>query len=118
MGRASNRKKAQRQAGPGSRKARQVFQADAAPPDQLPGGLSELVQLARSRVEREADALSAWRGDAEPVSAETPPWPENSLGDRLLRGTYLGEAQDAPSLLTARIPDAAVIAANPAHWTA
>ena len=119
MGRASNRKKAQRQAGPagsGSRKARQGFQADVAPPDQLPGGLSELVQLARSRVEREADALSAWRGDAGPVSAETPPWPENSLGDRLLRGTYLGEAQDAPSLLTARIPDAAVIAANPAHW--
>jgi hypothetical protein len=54
------------------------------------------VQLARSRVEREADALSAWRGDTEPVSAETSPWPENSLGDRLLQGTYLGEAQDAP----------------------
>jgi hypothetical protein len=56
------------------------------------------VQLARSRVEREADALSAWRGNAEPVSAETPSWPENSLGDRLLQGTYLDEAQDAPSL--------------------
>lgn len=116
MGRASNRKKAQRQAGPDSRKARQGFQAGAATPDQFPGGLGELVQLARSRVEREADALSAWRGDAEPVSAETSPWLENSLGDRLLRGTYLGEAQDAPCLLTARIPDAAVIAANPAHW--
>jgi hypothetical protein len=116
VGRASNRKKAQRQAGPDSRKVRQGFQAGAARPDQLLGGLGELVQLARSRVEREADALPAWRGDAEPVSAETPPWPENSLGDRLLQGTYLGEAQDAPSLLTARIPDAAVIAANPAHW--
>jgi hypothetical protein len=116
VGRASNRKKAQRQGGPGSRKARQDFQADAATPDQLPGGLRELVQLARNRVEREADALSAWRGDAEPVSAETPPWPENSLGDRLLGGTYLGEAQDAPCLLTARLPDAGVIAANPAHW--
>jgi len=116
VGRASNRKKAHRQAGPDSRKARQGIQADAATPDQFPGGLGELVQLARSRVEREADALPAWRGDAEPVSAETPPWPENSLGDRLLRGAYLGEAQDAPCLLTARIPDAAVIAANPAHW--
>ena len=116
MGRASNRKKAHRQAGPDSRKVRQGIRADAATPDQLLGGLGELVQLARSRVEREADALPAWRGDAEPVSAETPPWPENSLGDRLLRGTYLGEAQDAPCLLTARIPDAAVIAANPAHW--
>jgi hypothetical protein len=116
VGRASNRKKAHRQAGPDSRKVRQGIRADAATPDQLLGGLGELVQLARSRVEREADALPAWRGDAEPVSAETPPWPENSLGDRLLRGTYLGEAQDAPCLLTARIPDAAVIAANPAHW--
>jgi len=116
VGRASNRKKAHRQAGPDSRKVRQGIRADAATPDQLLGGLGELVQLARSRVEREADALPAWRGDPEPVSAETPPWPENSLGDRLLRGTYLGEAQDAPCLLTARIPDAAVIAANPTHW--
>jgi len=116
VGRASNRKKAHRQAGPDSWKVRQGIQADAATPDQLLGGLGELVRLARTRVEREADALPAWRGDAEPVSAETPPWPENSLGDRLLRGTYLGEAQDAPCLLTARIPDAAVIAADPAHW--
>ena len=116
MGRASNRKKAHRQAGPDSRKVRQGIQADVATPDQFLDGLGELVQLARSRVEREADALPAWRGDAEPVSAETPPWPENSLGDRLLQGTYLGEAQDAPCLLTARIPDAAVIAANPTHW--
>ena len=69
---ASNRKKAQRRPGPDSRKATQGFQAGAATPDQFPGGLGELVQLARSRVEREADALSAWRGDAEPVSAETP----------------------------------------------
>jgi len=116
VGRASNRKKAHRQAGPDSRKVRQGIQADVATPDQFLDGLGELVQLARSRVEREADALPAWHGDPEPVSAETPPWPENSLGDRLLRGTYLGEAQDAPCLLTARIPDAAVIAANPAHW--
>jgi hypothetical protein len=116
VGRASNRKKAQRQTGPNARKARQGFQADAMTPDPLLGGLGELVRLARSRVEREADALPAWRDDAEPVSAETPSWPESSLGDRLLRGAYLGEAQDAPCLLTARIPDAAVIAANPAHW--
>ena len=47
--------------------------------------------------------------------AELPPFPENSLGDRFLVG-YLGEVQDAPSLLTASIPDAAVIAADPGHW--
>jgi hypothetical protein len=70
VGRASNRKKAQRKAGPDSRKARQGFQADAATPDQLPGGLGELVQLARSRVEREADAHSAWRGLDARVAAD------------------------------------------------
>jgi hypothetical protein len=43
-------------------------------------------------------------------------WPEGSLGDRFFTGTYLEEARNAPSLATAEIPDAAVIAADPAHW--
>jgi hypothetical protein len=119
VGRASNRKKAQREAGPGSRQARRDSRADAATQrmtDPLAGGLRALVQLARERVEREAAALPAWRGGAEPVSAETPQWPEGSLGDRFLAGTYVWEALDAPCLLTAEIPDATVIAANPAHW--
>jgi hypothetical protein len=51
----------------------------------------------------------------EPRPAELPSWPENSLGGRFLIG-YLGEAHEAPSLLTAEVPDAAVIAADPAHW--
>jgi len=38
VGRASNRKKAQRGAGPGSRHARQSFRTDAAAPRQLPDG--------------------------------------------------------------------------------
>jgi hypothetical protein len=74
-----------------------------------------MVQEARERVEREADALPAWYDGAKPVSAETPQWPEGSLGHRFLTGTYLGEALDAPGLLTAKIPDDAVIAADPAH---
>jgi hypothetical protein len=41
--------------------------------------------------------------------------PGNIGGDRFLIG-YLGEAQEAPSLLTAEVPDATVIAADPAHW--
>jgi hypothetical protein len=51
------------------------------------------------------------------VPAEVPSWPEGSLGHRLLAGTRLGETQDAPSLLTAKLPDAQTIAADPAHWT-
>lgn len=118
MGRASNRKKAQRQDGPGSRRARPGSRPDAATQQGmslLADGLGALVQGARERVEREAAARPAWRGGAEPVSSETPPWPEGSLGARLLTGTYLGEAQDAPCVLTTQIPDAATIAANPAH---
>ena len=98
MGRASNRKKAQRQAGPGSRQARPDPRIEAAM-QPLVLGLGAMVEEARVRVERQHAALQAWYGDAEPVSAEVPPWPENSLGDRFLVG-YLGEVQDAPSLLT------------------
>ncbi len=119
MGRASNRKKAQRQAGHSSRQARRSSRAAAATQQRTherADGLQVLVQLAKERVERQASALPAWYRGAEPVPAETPQWPEGSLGDRFLAGTYLGEAQDAPSLLTAEIPDAATIAGDPAHW--
>ena len=50
-----------------------------------------------------------------PSPSRRPDFPEDSLGDRFLVG-YLGEAQDAPSLLTTGIPDAAVIAADSAQW--
>lgn len=70
-----------------------------------------------TRLRRRSLALRAWLGDSEPVSAEVPAWPEGSLGHRLLAGTPLGEAQDAPSLLTSSVPDAATITADPRHWT-
>jgi hypothetical protein len=114
MGRASNRKKAQRQAGPGSRPARPDPRVEAATPP-LVFGLEAMVEEARVRVEGQHAARRAWTGGVEPVPAELPSWPPNSLGDRFLTG-YLGKAQDAPSLLTAEIPDAAVITADPAHW--
>jgi hypothetical protein len=115
VGRASKRKKAQRQAGPGSRPVRPDPRVEAAV-QPLVLGLDAMVEMARVRVEREYAVRQAWFGDAEPEEAELPDWPEGSLGDRFLVG-YLGEAQDAPSLLTGQIPDAAVIAADPAHWT-
>jgi hypothetical protein len=107
MGRASNRKKAQRQAG---------VQAEVKQVKLLLRGLQVLVQEGKDRAERAAAARRAWCGSAESVPAEPPPWPENSLGDRLLTGSFLGEAQDAPTLLAAGIPDAAAIVADPAHW--
>jgi hypothetical protein len=66
--------------------------------------------------ERLAAARQAWWAGGEPVPAEVPRWPEDSLGDRFLDKTYLEEARNAPGLLTADVPDAAVIAADSAHW--
>ncbi len=119
MGRASNRKKAHRQAAYSARQARQSSGADAATQQvtrQLVDGLQALIQAAKEREQREASACRAWCGGAEPVPAEAPRWPEGSLGDRFLTGTYLAKARNAPCLLTGEIPDAAVIAADPAYW--
>jgi hypothetical protein len=126
VGRASKRKKAQRQAGPGSRPTRPDPRVEAAVRPLVLGldetgvrpmvvGLDEIVEMGRVRAERKYLVREAWDGDTEPEPAEVPPWPEGSLGDRFLTG-YLGEAEDAPSLLTGKTPDAAVIAADPAHW--
>ncbi len=117
MGRASNRKKAQRQAGPSSRQAR----ADAATQRAmhlLVSGLQALVQEGKEREEREAAARWVWSGGAEAIPAQVPPWREDSLGDRFSGGTHLAEARDVPCLATAQIPDAAVITADSAHWNA
>ena len=112
MGRASNRKKAQRRVGQSSRPDAKTQQAMR----QLVAGLQALVQETEDRKQREAAASRTWSGGAEPVPAEAPLWPEDSLGDRFFGGTFIEQARSAPCLATAEIPDAAVIAADPAHW--
>jgi hypothetical protein len=107
MGRASNRKKANRQAGR-SRQARRAMRL-------FEDGLRALMQETTERKQREASASRVWCGGREPAPAEVPPWPDGSLGDRF-RNCFLEEARNAPSLMTAQIPDATVIAADPAHW--
>jgi hypothetical protein len=112
MGRASNRKKAQRQAGPEP-------QPDAATQEamlKVLTGLQAMVGENEERRKREATARWIWSGGAEPVPAVAAPWREGSLGDRFFGGHFLGEAQKAPCLASADIPDAAAIAAHPAHW--
>ncbi len=119
MGRASNRKKAQRQAGPSSPQAKQKSQADGATQQamlQVAGALQALVQESEERRAREAAARRTWCGGADPVPAEAPRWAEDSLGDRFFGAFHLDQARNAPGLATAEIPDAAVIAADPAHW--
>jgi hypothetical protein len=116
VGRASKRKKAQRrQTGPSPRRVRQDARSLAAAG--RPGfDLGAMVQFAKERVERRDLALRAWFGNTEPVPAEVPSWPEDSVGHRLQAGASLLEAEDAPSLLTARIPDVKMITADPVHW--
>jgi hypothetical protein len=112
VGRASNRKKAQRQAGLRSRADAETQQAMRL----LAGVLQTLVEEGRERNKRETSARRAWYAVTEPARAEAPRWPEDSLGDRFFGGIQMEEARTAPCLLTATIPDAAVIAADPGHW--
>jgi hypothetical protein len=107
MGRASNRKKASRQAGC-TRQTRRAMRL-------LEDGLRAIRQDATERGQREAAAARAWCGGREPVPAVVPAWPDGSLGDRFRNG-FLDDARSAPWLATAQIPDAAVIAAGPEHW--
>jgi hypothetical protein len=107
MGRASNRKQANRQAG-STRQTRKAMRL-------LESGMRALQRETTERKQREAAAVQAWCGGREPVPAQTPAWPAGSLGDRF-RNAYLEDARSAPSLLTTQLPDAAVIAADPAHW--
>jgi hypothetical protein len=119
VGRASNRKKARRQAGHSPLQARRSSRADAATQQamqQLVAGLQALSQEAAERRGREAAACRVWCGGREPVPADLPRWPEGSLGDRFLAGPYLQDARNAPCLLTIDIPDAMVIAPDPGHW--
>jgi hypothetical protein len=94
VGRASNRKKAQRRAGQSSRADAETQQAM----HQLVAGLHALVQETEGRKQREAAARRTWSGGAEPVPAEAPPWPEDSLGDRFFGGTFIEEARSAPTV--------------------
>jgi hypothetical protein len=108
MGRASNRKQANRQAGH-TRQTRKAMRL-------LESGLRAMARETTDRKQREATVARAWCGGREPVPAEAPAWPQGSLGDRF-RNAFLDDARSGPSLLTAQLPDAAVVAADPAHWS-
>jgi hypothetical protein len=112
MGRASNRKKTQRQASGRP----QLDAATQLANHRLVGRLKALVDETNKHQDRVAAARWIWSGGAELIRAEAPQWPEGSLGDRFFGSTFLREARKAPSLLTAEIPDPKVIAAHSAHW--
>jgi hypothetical protein len=82
---------------------------------QILAGLQAMSDEMQARCKLRAAARRAWCGK-DPAPAELPCWPEESLGDRFFSSMMLDEAMKAPCLVTAAMPDARVIAADPAHW--
>lgn len=82
----------------------------------LVAGLQAMSDEMQARGELRAAARRAWCGGNDPVPSELPDWPEDSVGDRFFSGMLLEEAAAAPSLMTAAMPNARLIAAEPAHW--
>lgn len=83
---------------------------------QLLAGLQAISDGMRVRADRRAVARRAWCAGKDAAPAGLTRWPEDSLGHRLFSGMLLEEARKAPSLAAATVPDADVIAADPAHW--
>ncbi len=118
MGRASNRKKEQRQSGQAKRQpssdaaTQQAMQAMQA----LASGEQMLERLAKRHQERQDRALRIWCGQARPAPAKAAQWVTDSVGDRFFSSEFIDRTRYAPSPATTKIPDAALIAADPAHW--
>lgn len=83
---------------------------------QLIAGLQAMTERMDAHSEALVAARRVWSGGNDPVPPEAPAWPDGSVGDRFFSGMLLDEASKAPSLRAAAVPDAHVIAADPAHW--
>jgi len=120
VGRASRRKKIRREAKGSCRQTGQVARGNAGTQEtllQVVAGLEAMNERFRRSQERYESACQGWCGGGELVPATEREWPEGSLGGRFYAGMHMEEAQSAPSLLTAQVPDHKVITADPAHWT-
>lgn len=113
MGRASKRKKVRRQAGHGSAPTSRIDQEVMLG---LVASLQEMTTNFRRHQAQYQAACREWCDGDEPVPAREPEWPEDSLGDRFFAGTFMDEARQAPSLLTASIPDHTTMPAHSVHW--
>lgn len=116
MGRASNRKRARRQAASGPRRAMTEIQLQARRQPALVDRSQALTQAFRAHDERYVHACRVWCGD-DPAPAPVPRWAAGPLGGRIPSWCVLGQARYAPCLLSADVPDATVITADPAQWS-
>ena len=114
----TNRKKPRGPAGRGP--AGHAAGRDAAPGQGVLQALAALQAMSESMAARRdglTAACRAWWGGHDPSPAQVPAWPAGSVGDRFFSGMLLAEARKTPSLAAATVPDAQVIAADPAHWS-
>jgi hypothetical protein len=109
----SNRRKPRGPAGPAGGRdpatGQRVLQALAA--------LQAMSESMAARRDGLTAASRAWWGEHDPSPADVPAWPAGSVGDRFFSGMLLDEARKTPTLPAATVPDAGVIAADPAHWS-
>lgn len=118
MGRASNRKKARRRAEQSARQATLTIQLWRQEPMlQVAAWLQAFTDEIAGRDEGLAAARRGWCNGREPGPAEAPSWPSGSLGDRLVSSSHIAKARNAPCLLTADLPSAAMITADPVQWS-
>jgi len=118
VGRASNRKKARRRAEQSARQATLTTQLWRQEPMlQVAACLQTFSDEIAKRDEGLTAACRAWCGGREPGPAEVPKWPSGSLGDRLVSSSHIAKARNAPCLLTADLPSAAMITADPVQWS-
>lgn len=117
MGRASSRKKMRREAAHPARRAMTSIQAQAGTQPELLAGVEDLGRAIRRHESRYIAACRKWYGSEDPVPAKLPQWARAPFGRRLLSSsTFFAQARLAPCLLTADVPNAAEIMAEPAHW--
>jgi hypothetical protein len=115
VGRSSNRKRARRRVMPDSRRAVTEIQLQARRQPALAARAYALDEAFRVHDDRYERARLAWCAE-DPAPAQVPRWAASSPGRRIPSWSFLRQARRAPCLLTAEVPDAAVIAADPAHW--
>lgn len=116
MGRASNRKKARHHAARNTRPPTPSVGAEGRRQLRLLTTWQALNDALDAHSERYAAACRVWCGGQEPIPARAPWWMQAAPGRDLAAIPWIAEAWVAPCLRTAEVPDAVVLAADPAHW--
>lgn len=116
MGRASNHAKDCRQSAHATRLGATNLRAEGRRQLWLLAAGHAVDSAQEEHRERYEQACRMWCGGEEPVAAKRPWWAGGAFGRQLAASPYLEIAQEAPCLLTADVPPASVVVADPLHW--